>query len=157
MIQSYCLSVCLPLGGWRWKPCFLPSPGEKDQGVTHVVILRARPGSRTFFYPSGQSLVIWLHLPAKGVEKALRSTAKSTFRVERRLNNGGGQQCATLWEAVSGVCSSYQESWKGTQVQSQNLRRLPETRIHIAVWWSGERIAQKLGSQVEPRCWREYE
>lgn len=65
-------------------------PGEEDQGVIHAVILRARPGSRTFFYLSGQNLVIWLHLPAKEAEEALRSTAKSTFRVERRLNNGGG-------------------------------------------------------------------
>ena len=84
-------SVCafrLVAEGGSLALCHLP--GEKGQGVIHAVIMRARPGSRTFFYPSGQNLVKWLHLPAKEAEKALRSAAKSTFQVERRLNNGGG-------------------------------------------------------------------
>ena len=80
-------------------------PGEKGQGVIHAVIVRARPGSRAFFYPSGQNLVKWLHLPAKEAEKAPRSTAKSTFQVERRLNNGGclilaAFGVANMWVAI---------------------------------------------------------
>lgn len=84
------LSACafrLVAEGGSLALCHLP--GEKGQGVIHSH-REGKTWKSRILYPSGQNLVKWLHLPAKEAEKAPRSTAKSTFQVERRLNNGGG-------------------------------------------------------------------
>lgn len=111
-------------------------PGEKGQRSHTCSHREARPGSRAFFYPSGQNLVKWL-LPAKEAEKAPRSTANPLFRWKGDYDsNERLAVCFTLWEGVSGVCSSYQESWKGCPSPESESKKTPgnqDTHSHLIV------------------------